>query len=725
MASEDFPRLERVDMTVVTELNRLFRPDSVAIVGASPQKDSPRNKIVRVLLKHGFQGRVYPVSPTHAEVEGLKAYKAVGDLPEVPDVALVITPAHTVPGVIAECGAKGIRNAIVFSAGFEETEAGKEHALRLAEAARNGNVTVLGPNCQGIWSVKHRSMLTYSPAAMNLETLLYAPIAVISQSGALAGAIGNSLQRRGIGVSYLVSVGNETCVDALDMLSRVIEQDDVRVVALYVEGLNRGERLLRIAERARERGIQIVVLKSGRSTLGQEATASHTGKIASPHAVYTGVLEQAGVILLDSLASLLLAVEVLGFCKDPRVNADPRGGISVLSSSGGAGALLADHCSELGVPMAEFSSETATRLKELLPHFARSANPIDLTGQINTVANLFRDTCLAIAADPRTQAVVVQYASSGRKYLIEDADTFKTLARETPVIVSFVGETMEADVQRAFRESGVLLASDPSVTVQALSLLYARRRMLAMPPALQRKRLTLRKPPHAWNEVMKYCEEGGVTPAKWVILRATDRAAQACAALNYPVVVKVLPSEAEHKTELGLVKLRVNSPEEVDGHAAEFRRKLAKPDAGILVQEMITGGVEVVLSCLRKTDFGPVISIGTGGMAIELYRDVAHLKLPVTAEQVVLALSKLKLWALLQGFRGAPRADVEALALVAERIGDLFLATPDVQEFELNPLIVGTRGQGVRAVDALIAIAPTTQLAGTHHQEAKGALAPA
>lgn len=712
-------------MTSTTEFNGLFRPQSVAIVGASPQKESPRNKIVRVLLKHGFEGRVYPVSPTHAEVEGLKAYRTVGQLPEVPDVALIITPAQTVPGIIAECGAKGIRNAIVFSAGFEEFEGGKEHALRLADAARKGNVTVLGPNCQGIWSVKHRSMLTYSPAAMNLETLLYAPIAVVSQSGALAGAIGNSLQRRGIGFSYLVSVGNETCVDALDMLSRVIEQEDVRVVALYLEGLNRGERLLRIAERARERGIQIVVLKSGRSTLGQDATASHTGKIASPHAVYTGVLEQAGVILVDSLASLLLAVEVLGFCKDPRVNADPRGGISILSSSGGAGALLADHCSELGVPMAEFSAATAAQLKQLLPHFARAANPIDLTGQINTVANLFRNTCLAIAADPRTQAVVVQYASSGRKYLIEDADTFKTLAREIPVIVSFVGETMEADVQRAFREVGVLLASDPSVTVHALSLLYARRRMLALSPAPLRGALPARNPPREWREIMKYCEDGAITGAKWVILGATDRAAQACDGLSYPVVVKVLPSEAEHKTELGLVKLRINSPQEVDRLAAEFRRKLAKPDAGILVQEMISGGVEVVLSCLRKTDFGPVISIGTGGVAIELYRDVAYLKLPVVAEQVVAALSRLKLGILLRGFRGSAPADIEALALAAERIGDLFLATPDLQEFELNPLMVGSRGQGVRAVDALVAIAPATQPASAQHHQAKSAAAQA
>ena len=235
-------------MTDNSILQNFFRPASVAIVGASPQRGIARNTLVRVLLKQGFPGRVYPVSPSHAEIEGLKAYPSVGALPEAPDVALVITPAHTVPDVIAECGAKGIRNAIVFSSGFEEIESGKDIARRLAEAAREHQVTVMGPNCQGVWSVRHNTMLTFSSVALNHEVLRHAPIAVISHSGALAGAITNSLQTSGIGCSYIVSVGNETCLDALDALGWVIEQDDVRVVALYIEGLHNASRILTIAE---------------------------------------------------------------------------------------------------------------------------------------------------------------------------------------------------------------------------------------------------------------------------------------------------------------------------------------------------------------------------------------------------------------------------------------------------------------------------------------------
>ena len=495
-------------------------------------------------------------------------------------------------------------------------------------------------------------MLTFSSGPLNLEKLQQAPIAVISQSGALAGAIGAYLQASGIGCSYIVSVGNETCLDALDFLGWVIEQDDVRVVALYIEGLDDASRILRIAECARERGVQIVALKAGRSAVGQQATASHTGKIASSHAVYSDVLDQAGVISINSLADALAAVEVLAFLPNPRPGGDPKAGISVLSSSGGAGALLADHSSEFNIPMSEFSPETAERLEQFLPAFARKANPVDLTGQIYSDPDLFRHTCLALGADPRTEAIVVQFASSGGRNLQDNAEVFKSVARDLPVIASFVGTTVERQTIQALREAGVLLCGDPAATMSALSLLYTRRRMSALPRAQGRAPLPARAAPRDWAQIMSFCEESGVTPAKWLVLGPEDGAATACAGMTYPLVVKVLPSESEHKTELGLVKLRVRSAEEVDTHAAEFRRRLGKPAMGVLVQEMVDDGVEVVLSCLRKTDFGPIVSIGTGGVAIELYRDVTHLALPVSPDQVLTALRKLKLWTLLQRFPG-------------------------------------------------------------------------
>ena len=679
-----------------------FRPRSIAIVGASPQRGSARNTLVRIMQKHGYPGQLYPVSPSHAEIEGLKAYRAIADLPEVPELALVITPAQTVPGIIAECGAKGIRNAIVYSSGFEEVESGKVVAQQLADAATQHNVAVLGPNCQGVWSIRQRCMLTFSAATLNLESLTQAPIAVISQSGALAGAIGTHLQNTGVGCAYIVSVGNETCLDALDFLEWIIEQDDVRVAVLYIEGLNRAGRILRIAERARERGVQILALKAGRSAVGQQATASHTGKIASSHAVYRDVLQQAGVISIDSLAEAIAAVETLAFMRDPRDGGSPQAGVSVVSSSGGAGALLADHSSELNIAMAEFSSETAAQLETFLPEFARKANPVDLTGQIYSDPDLFKNTCFALANDANTEAIIVQFAGSGGRNVKDNAEVFKTVASELPVIGSFVGGSMDRETTADLREAGMLLRADPFAAMSALSLLYTRRRMAALPRLPVRPALATRPAPRDWAETMRFCEDAGITPARWIVLNHDQRAAEICAGLRYPLAVKVLPEAAEHKTEVGLVKLNVRTPEEVDAHAARFRRQLNAPHMGVLVQEMAGDGVEVVLSCLRQTDFGPVMAIGSGGVAIELYRDVTHLALPVSPEQVLAALRRLRLWTLLQGYRGKPAADVDALINAAVRFGDQFLACPSIAELEINPLFVHAHGQGLCAVDALV-----------------------
>lgn len=689
------------------ELDKAFRPASVAIVGASPQPGSPRNRLVRVLLKHGFKGRVYPVSPTHDEVEGLKAYKTLAALPDVPDVALVITPAKTVPGIIEECGEKGIRCAIVYSAGFEETESGKDLARQLKAAADRHGVAVLGPNGQGVWSVRAGTMLTFGSAAFGLQSLLHAPIAIISQSGALAGAIGNYLQTGGLGCSYIVSVGNETCLDALDALAWVIEQEDVRVVALYLEGLHDAGRLIGLAERARQRGVQIVTVKAGRSSAGQEATASHTGKIASAYGIYLDVLAQAGVVVVDSLGEAMAAVETLCFLPDPRLSDDPKAGASILSASGGAGALLADHAEEYGVPLAEFSLATAERLAEVLPAFARKANPVDLTGQIRGNPNLFRDAAGAVSADSRTEAIIIQFASSGLRDLEDNAEVFKGIARSTglPVVVSFAAESVSAATKRLFLEAGVLVCDDPSNAMQALSWLYARKRFSTI-EAASRDAVARRPSPVSWRETMAFLDDSGVPAARWKVLGVGDKAADVAADMTWPLVVKALPSEAEHKTELGLVKLRVATPEEVDAHAAEFRRILGKPDMGVLVQEMITDGVEVILSSLRDTDFGPVLSIGSGGIAVELYRDVTYLALPVTPDQVRTALRKLKLWTLLEGFRGAPRADIDALVTAAVRFGDTILATPDLAEAEINPVLVRPEGKGVAAVDFLGTVRP-------------------
>lgn len=686
------------------KLNHIFKAKFIAVIGASPERGKPGNSIVRVLLQTGFPGKIYLVHPRHQEVEGLKCYPNLAALPEVPDVALVLTPSQTVPGIIAKCGEKGVPTAVVFSAGFEELEEGKALAAELLETANRHSVTILGANCQGAWSIREKSVLSFGAAALRLGDLRQAPVAILSQSGALAGAIGYQLQTSGIGCSYMVSVGNETQLDILDFLSWIVEQDDVRVAFLYVEGFRDGGRLLPIAKRAKANGVQIVALKSGNSALGQSATASHTGKIASPHAIYQDIFEQAGVIAIDSLADVLPIIETLTYLPAPRVSEDALGGVSALSISGGACALLADHAEHFGVPMAEFSPKIAKSLDELFPNFARAANPADMTGAVRSQPTLLDDSLELMTNDPRTEAFIMQFSSSGRRDLDEKGSLFKAVAKtkRLPVIMSFAGEQPSEDLRDDFRRAGVTFCQDPMATIKALDWIYQRERYVARPVPETRATLPDRAAPHDWESTMSLLSECGIDAPRWRILGPGDRAEDACRGLTYPLVVKALPEDATHKTELGLVKLSVSTPEEVDAQVAQFRVILENPNAGILVQEMVAGGIETVLSALRNTDFGPVMTIGLGGTGIELFRDVAHFALPTDGTLVRSKIETLKLWTLLNGFRGAPKADIDALVKAAVKFGYMFSAMPDVAEFEVNPLMVLPEGQGVSAIDSLI-----------------------
>lgn len=688
----------------VQALNRLFRPASVAIVGASPVEGTARNSLVKVLRKHGFTGDVFPVNPKQTEIEGLKCYPSLAALPQSPDLAMIITPAATVPGLIRECGAAGIAGAMVFSSGFEETASGKAVARELSQAVRESGVTMLGPNCQGIWSIRDKTILTFGPAARRLDRLAHSPVAVISQSGALGGAIANHFQANGIGSSYIISVGNETTTNMLDCLAWAIEQDDVRTVVLYIEGLDDGARIMALSERARARGVQIVAIKAGVSELGQSATASHTGKIASAGSIYAHVLEQAGVILVDSMAEIFATARALVTLPDPRQSDDPLGGAAIVSTSGGACALLADHCDANGVPLATFSPHISNRLIELLPEFARTQNPVDVTGQIRAVPDLLENTLRTIASDPRTEVLVLQLSSSGQSDITENRALLSSIARQTglPVVVSLAGETIDPGDIAQLREAGVLVASDPAETIRTIHRVYQRRDFLARPPQAARPLGSARAAPNGWSETMAFLSDVGIGSPSWAILGPDADASTACQKLSFPVVAKALPEDAEHKTELGLVRLKLGSMEQVAAAASDFRKIMGKPEAGILVQEMAGGGVETVLSCLRGTDFGPVLNIGLGGVAVELFRDVAHVALPAGRDQILRALQGLKLWHMLVGFRGSEPADIDALLDAAVALGDRFLATPDLHELEINPLIVRSKGQGLLALDALL-----------------------
>ena len=690
------------------QLDRIFRARSVALVGLSSDPRKMTGAPLEILRQTGFAGSIFPVNPKVAEIGGLKTYPSIAAIPETPDVAMIMLPAAACAEALRDCAAKGITACVIPSSGFEETEEGAADARALAQAATDAGIAVVGPNCEGLWSVRSRVLLTFGSAARR-SVLHHAPIAILSQSGAMAGAMARHLQNDEIGCAYMVSVGNETVLTIADYLEWMVGQDDVRVVALFIEGLRDGERLLRLIERATAQGVRVVALKCGNTESGMKAAASHTGKMASAFAVYHDLLAQAGAVLVESLTDLIAAAEVLATAPLPPRRgegsgvASGEGGVSVFSIPGGTRAMTADHFDANRVPMATFSRETVAALGAALPGFGGVENPTDLTGQVLSQPALF-DECLGhIARDPHTEALVVQVANRGPRDVMERLPLLGAVARGTgvPVVATFLGDALPAADRGALRAHRVLCARDPAEAARYLGWLY-RARDAAMRAHPARRTLRPAALPRNWAETAAWLGSAGLPLPPWRVLDGPAAAQTACAGLRYPVAVKAMPEDSDHKTELGLLALNVPDAAGVDREAARIRSLLGKPAAAVLVQQMAGQGVEVVLAAVRNPDFGPVLAIGLGGIAIELFRDVAWLALPTHEQALREALSRLRLATVLKGWRGKPAADVDALVAAAVRFGDAFMATmPQAAEIEINPLIVLPAGQGVVAVDVL------------------------
>ncbi len=686
-----------------SHLDAVFRPRSIAMIGASASPHQLNGMPLGILRKHGFVGEIFLVNPKYDSIDGLPCYRRVDDVPGEFDLAFCMLPAAGVPDVLRASAKRGAKAAIVLSSGFEEVEGGSVLAKELLEVCRANDIALIGPNCEGVWSIASRAILTFGSAARR-DTLHHAPLAIVSQSGAISGAVARHLQESGYGCSYVVSVGNETVVTALDVVDYLIDQPDARTILLFVEGLRDGARLGSVAARAAAAGITIVALKSGNSAVGQIAAASHTGKIATPFAIYRDVFAQHGIVPVESLVDLLEAGELLLTQRPIRKSSAPGSGISVCSVPGGTRALTADLCATHNVPFAEFSEETVQALTKCLPAFGYAQNPADVTGQLLSKPGMLDEALEIIAREPRTEALLVQLANRGPLDLRERRDVLAR-AGEThtlPIIVSMLADALSASERREFACAGITIARDPADAVRYLSLLYARD--TSRPAALETAAPWSIKgsTPLDWAGMANWLNDAGVRVVPWCILDWDSNAADICSELGFPVALKALPEMMAHKTDLGALRLNLATAQDVARAAADIRARLPVPNAPLLVQSMIRGGVEVSLAAMRNPDFGNVLAIGSGGVFIELFADVSYLTLPATREQIERAIDRLRLKSLLEGFRGAPPADRAALVEAVMRFGEAFMTLPaDCREFEINPLIVLPNNEGVFAVDAL------------------------
>lgn len=694
-----------------TSLAAVFEPRSVVVVGASDDSRKIGGKLLAHLVRYGFGGDLYLVNPTRSTVQGLPAHRSVAELPagvEV-DLALVATPAAGVPETVAALAARGTRAALVVSSGFGETGTeGRELERRTVAAVGDSGMRLLGPNCQGVANVGAGVVASFSSAFGTAAPVPDGSAAVISQSGAMAAVLTQLALPYVDGVRYWAATGNECDLTVADLLGHVVEDPAVRTVQIYLESLGDAPRLAEAARVAAERGVTVLVLKAGATAAGGRAASSHTGALAQEDAVVDAFLRRHGFVRARDPREMSELVRIFAPARRPRGRR-----VAMVTNSGGLGVLLTDELVRAGLEIARFGAPTLERLAGALPAFAALQNPIDVTAQLLSRPELIREALAAVEADPDVDIVLLGVGILGEYYdldrILEDVAALNERTDKL-VVVSFVAG-MPGMVER-FAAAGVPAFDDTTACVRAIGRLVDHTLDPPAEPAAAASPGPVDAPPagplseHAGKDLVR---SWGLPVVEGRLVATPDEAVVAARELGYPVVAKISAPTVAHKTELGLVEIGLTDDAAVRAAAARMeeraRAAVEGPIDGILVEPMVADGLEMVVGVLHDPAVGPVVMVGTGGTQAELLEDVALLVPPLSAEAVRKALASLTLSSLLEGYRGAPPRDVDALVrLVLDLAAAPLVANGRVAELDLNPVLVLPAGHGASIVDVALTV---------------------
>ncbi|MBR0655479.1 acetate--CoA ligase family protein [Plastoroseomonas arctica] len=685
----------------MSAIGALLRPRSVAVIGASADAGKMTGRPVGYLQKYGFSGAIWPVNPRVEMIAGLPCYRDVASLPGAPDAAIVLLGPDRAEAAVRDLAAKGCQAAIVLASGYgEANEDGARRQEALKEAA--GAMRLLGPNTIGLVNLTDGIMLS-ATGALEVADLPAGRISVVSQSGGILGSLLSRAADRGIGFAKLVSTGNEADLDSSDLIAELVEDEATDVIAVYMEGLRRPEAFKRAARRAAELGKPIVVYKVGRSESGARAATSHTGALAGADRVYDALFRQFGVIRAETFNDLLDIPAALVAGRRMHGNR-----VAILTSTGGAGTLLADNCGLAGIEVPAPDAVTTDRLATLLNEdpSAIGRNPVDVT-LAGLRTDLFRGSIAALLDSPGYDAVVVVIGSSALATpdIVAGAIEECQALSDKPVL-AYVSPHAPHIVRLLNGKSIPAFATPESCA----SVLRALRRAVlpeVAAPVEFDPAVLAGLPSGNLNEAESKAlfARFGVPVTREHVAGDANAAEAAARQLGGEVVLKILSRDIAHKSDLGGVKVGL-SAEQVPQACATMLERLKASGApapeGFLVQERIRGGVEMILGFHRDPQLGPVILLGSGGVAAELFQDTTLRLLPIARTDAEAMVGELKAARLLRGYRGAPAADVPALvdaimsfAAMAGAAGERLL------EAEINPLFVLPDGHGVRAADGL------------------------
>ena len=685
-------------------LSAALAPRSIAIIGASENPNKIGGRPIAYMQRLGYPGTLYPINPSRTELQGLPCYASLAALPEVPEMALVIVAGEQTLAAVEDCAARGVRCAVVIAAGFGETgPAGRAVQDRMVAAARAGGMRLVGPNTQGLANFGSGAVASFSTLFTEVEPM-DGPIGIVSQSGGISAMTYGLVRGRGLGVRHVHATGNEADVGVADLAWAVAHDPGVRLLLLYLESIANPTLLAETAAYARSRDLPIVAIKAGHSASGQRAASSHTGSLANEDRVVEAFLRRHGIWRVRDPHALALAAE--GYLQGWR----PEGRRLVVVSNSGASCVMAADASEaLNLPLAPLADRTRKELAERLPGFATTTNPIDITAALLSNSGLFSDVLPVIARDPAADLVFIHIPVAGAGYDVEAfARDTAAFARNSgkPVAVAAWQETVAAP----FRRAGVATFANEHEALGVLAQVASHAALLrqAQPRWPQQPAPML----PAQGGLLNEAESLALLHAQHVpvvahrLCRTADEARAAFEALGAPVVVKACSRDVPHKSEHGLVALNVAT---VDAAADCFEQQWARLAAmgaaqdGVLVAAMHKGRHECMVGAHLDPVFGVVVAVGDGGKYVEALRDVALLVPPFDAAEVLQALRGLRIAPLLAGTRGDPPLDVEALADIAVRVGQLMVAAQgQIASLDLNPVMLGAAGEGVVVVDALV-----------------------
>lgn len=695
------------------QVRRLFNPRSIVLVGAT-DKSRWSWSTWGNLVTHQFAGPVYLVNPRGIPVHGQASYARVADLPEPADLAFMMVPTSAVLDVLTEVADAGIRSAVLLTSGFAETGGeGAELERKVVALARDRGLAILGPNGNGFIN----AAAGITPYGLPIEPpLLRGPVGVVLQSGALASGVLNFAQSRNIGVSLLVSMGNESMVSMTDVMRYLIDDDATRVITLFIESIRKPAEFLALASEALAKGKPVVALKVGRSQAGAKVAKAHTGSLVGDDAVVDAVFRRCGVVRVDSLEDLVITSGLLA--------AGPLPGrrFGFVTASGGACEIIADRAEDEGIEIPEFAPRTMSRLREVLPPFAATQNPIDVTGYILIDNQLMRKALLSVAEDPGLDALVLatdlpKFPPPDPAPVIEQFRGTAEILRNSPKPVVVMGSTL-TDITAFGRQvaaetgyPGVLGGIHHGLTALGRAVRWSEAYRAAAqgvtqvpgPPAPLE--LT-EEPGDAWPEhrAARFLAAHGIPVVPGVLAASPAAAAAAAAELGYPVVVKLAADDVTHKSDIGGVKAGLRTAGAVRAAYAEVTgagREAGADVQGALVQPMRDGGIELLVGVITDPAWGQVLAVGFGGVWVEILKDTALLLLPASRGQILSALKNLRGAKLFDGPRGTEKADLDAvadaIAAIAALAGRL---AGRLETLEVNPLLV--RGSDVEALDALI-----------------------